>query len=586
MRFMVAVRELVLSLVTYRNSASKPRLQTSCPELDSVTGQLETMNRSTEQDFLAIGARLMEFLQSASAIAAGIDNIVRSTAGEHGATAATTLTHALDRCHRLVANASADRMHLASLREGAVRVGSVFGGFRQAVASFHVVCTMTRVEAARLGGAGDELGSLTDEVLTLARRMQAQVEHVLDAAAAVHGQVAHLATSLRGTNQLLDHLALIIPNVLRNLDVFSAQKLAASELSVQLAQDSRAVSRSIMNAVTSIQFHDITRQQIEHIIAALRHLSSRGTGAGLPHNATAAVHLEAKQLASAGDTFGRSVARLWHDLEGLAASVHGMTDKGNALVSSHGDDSVFFLDLQHCLDAIAAAVTSHHDAKASTYSAALDLAATLNTMNAAATEIRELDVQLLRVALNANIRAAHLGPRGDTLAILASTLQDLAASADERSRQATAALDTMGSAVSLLVAPHDAEDDTSLTGNMRTTMDTLKAASEESSARLREITSSASLLGDGIASERENFHAGRIVEEAVSTCLALLHEIAAKASNAAPACDHDGVLETFEQRYTMQSERDIHASVAEGAPSAPLLVIAGDHVFGDDIELF
>ncbi|SFS08340.1 hypothetical protein SAMN05421771_1467 [Granulicella pectinivorans] len=587
MSLITTVQTFVRSLVSDRSG--KPGRAVSCAALDRVADLLDTMNRDTEQDFLRIGGRLMDFLQSAGGIAAEIDGVIRSTAGGGGAEASATLTDALERCRRLVASATADRSYLTTLRTEAGQVSSIFGGFRQAVASFHVVCTMTRIESARLGGAGDELSSLTDEVLTLARRMQAQVEHVLDAASAVGRQVTQLALSLRGTDQLLDHLARVVPHVLHSLDAFSAQQEAAATLSTQLAQDSRAISRSMMHAVTSIQFHDITRQQVEHIVAALRHLSAQTVGEQMPESTRTALNLEATQLVSAGDIFDRSVLRLWHDLEAIAVSVEGMAAKGHALVRDHGDDSAFFLEVKHCVDAIAEAVTSHRGAEAASQAAARDLGATLTMMNEAAAEIRGLDVQLLRVALNASVRAAHLGARGDTLSVLASTLRELAASADERSRHAALSLRSMDVAVALLVSPRAVEDDAGLTRTMQTTMETMKAASEQGAARLREVALSASALGEEILAARNRFRAGDVFAETVSVCLTQLHRTAEEAvviGRGVAAADEARVLETCARRYTMQSERDIHASLTTGSMAAPHLVPAGDAELGDDIELF
>jgi hypothetical protein len=583
-----SIVELVQLFVPYKKRPVPTVQDPSHRALIQVIERLAALNHGTEHDFLTIGARLMEFLDVADRISKGVNAVIQTTAGEQGARASALLEQALERCRCLVATTTQGRTHLACLRNDAVQVASIFGGFRQAVASFHVVCTMTRIEAARLGAAGEELGPLTDEVLALAHRMEAQVQRVLDAAVTIDRHVEEIAAGLRGTNELLDRLALTIPQVLRNLESFSAQQAAAVELSAQLAADSRSASNSIMDAVTSIQFHDITRQQIEHVIAALDHLRAQQAAGNQPHDLATAAKLEAMQLSSASDTFEHSVSRLWHDLESISASVHGMSAHGQTLIAGCGNESTFFFEMQQCLESIAEAAASHRSAQSVTKKAAHALATTLQAMDEAAAEIRGLDVQLLRVALNTNIRAAHLGSLGDTLAILASALQDLAAKAQERSQHAVVALGTMGSAVELLVShPEEEEDSEALKLKMRDTMDALKTASEEGTLRLTEIAASASRLAEGIAAARDGFHAGRLFSETVPACVASLHEIASQAPTR-PATADTAALETFARRYTMQSERDIHASATEhAAPSStPQLVAAGDTDLGDNIELF
>jgi chemotaxis regulatin CheY-phosphate phosphatase CheZ len=42
-----------------------------------------------------------------------------------------------------------------------------------------------------------------------------------------------------------------------------------------IAEDAEALNKDISNVVVSIQFQDITRQRIEHVITSLKHYGMR-----------------------------------------------------------------------------------------------------------------------------------------------------------------------------------------------------------------------------------------------------------------------------------------------------------------------
>ncbi len=244
---------------------------------------------------------------------------------------------------------------LKSLREGAGAVRGTFSGFRDFVATFRALCTLTRIETARLGGAGADFGSLTEDVESLAESMGAKAENVLEAAILLDQRVQDTFAKLSDVDVLLKDLSLVIAGVMGSLDDFSNQQAAAVALSTRLVSDCNSAAASIKDAVMSIQFHDITRQQVEHVIDALGQVQAenRDRPSCLSREATAALALEASQLADAEKKFTVSVARLSDDLGNIAACVREMAGNGRGLLHASGNEQEsFFLKMEECLTVI------------------------------------------------------------------------------------------------------------------------------------------------------------------------------------------------------------------------------------------
>lgn len=115
--------------------------------------------------------------------------------------------------------------------------------------------------------------------------------------------------------------------------------------------------------IVSMQFHDITRQQVEHVIGVLRCICSEsaredgGISRG-PGGTAAVLALQASQLADAGEKFAASVASVAHNLDDIAAHVLEMADQSRALSGlSEDEKNSFFLQMERGFTAILAGLT-------------------------------------------------------------------------------------------------------------------------------------------------------------------------------------------------------------------------------------
>lgn len=555
--------------------AGMPTEHAHLVQLAAVIDDLHGLNEHTEKDFLDIGGKLMGLLQTTARISSGLNGLTTLIAGTHGRHASDVLARALERCNQLQARATERNRDLASLGDGARSVHDAFSGFSDVLSSFRVICTLIRIEAARSVGAVAEFGSLGEDVgTTVAEGVGARMENVLEAAVLLERNTKQTVASLSHFDVLLQELSSVIAGVMSSLASFSEQQVGAIALSARLAAVSHAVETSITNAMVSIQFHDITRQQVEHVVEALRivRADAETRDGRLSREAVLVLTLQTAQLASAEERFATSVARLSQNLDSIAVSVREMSSDGNSLLNGSGSEQdSFFLKVEHCMTAILDAIGNDRKAEAATGVAAGELGVTVELMHGAARDIREMDSDLLRLALNASIRAASTGDSGATVGVLAGALQELAARSSHRSSVASAALDPMTGAVTRLsglshrttAETTGQEEDTVIT-EMRSTIEELQSSSDASAVQIKEITSLASGLCADIAAAQGAFTAGGLFTEVVTRCRGAVVQLATEVGPAPDAEREPGLttaLAGLASRYTMQSQRDVHAAV-------------------------
>jgi hypothetical protein len=188
--------------------------------------------------------------------------------------------------------------------------------------------------------------------------------------------------------------------------------------------------------------------------------------------------------------------------------------------------------------------------------------------------------------------------------VLAGALQDLAVRSKRRSDDVGEALDSMTTATTNLSArtdlacagTHAGED--IVADEMRATIGELHSWSETTFIRIKEITALGSRLSEDISTARSGFSVGGLFSEVVTRCRTSLMQLSAKS---APASSKDATgaaeqrLEDFARHYTMQAEREVHASVTRSADAGPPLCPPSDAFgatseetgdLGENVELF
>lgn len=604
-----------------RNRAQQPAATDWAATAARVIGELENLNRSTERDFLVVGEKLMEFCSTARQIAADMQAVTELIAGEGARNVTLALTHMLEHSRQMDRRIEQSGGALGEVRELSRAIRQCFSGLRNTVAVFQTLCTLTRIETARLGGAGADLDHLTSEVGPLSESIQTSGQMVLDASDQLDRDVQSALSSgagLRGAQ--LKELPAMISGAQASLLSLDERRQGAAESSLRQSSEYAEVSSAINDLVSSIQFHDITRQQVEHVIQALAHLRSqagkkdggwRTNPAPAAANTRVALTLQSRHLADAAHLFGQSAEHIERDMERIAGQVATTPQASREMlgISSPEEDS-FFLKMEEQLSAILHMLGLCAAAELGLASTGAGLEETLGRMRASVAEIRATEIRIQRISTNATIRATHIGDAGIALNKIAEVMQRLALESSANSEQAAATLDTMSDAARRVGGEsHTAAGAGPLTSlvieEMRSAVAQLQAANETSGAKVQGIVALSARLAGELDALRSNFTAGRLFASVVERARGELERVGASAADGSSQDAGIGSaqqLEHLASTYTMQRQRDVHASLVGGRAVAPLSlqsangsgsVKLGVHVeseedgeLGDNVELF
>jgi len=249
-------------------------------------------------------------------------------------------------------------------------------------------------------------------------------------------------------------------------------------------------------------------------------------------------------------------------------------------ISDHEENS-FFTQMEKGCEAILASFSRCAANEAATRDTSSSLRQTIAKMRGSVDEIREIEIQMQRMALNGGIRAVHIGASGDTLGVLAGSMQQLALDSCQLSDSLVETLNSMSDAAISLSTR--AGLDSFCANSLRKAVAELHSSTEQSGAQVAQIVASAVRLREDLSTAGQSFSVGAVFALAVASARELLRKLLERQ----PASSTQSSLADLAAHYTMQSEHDVHRRVTMGASAAPReskdLV---EEELGDNVELF
>ena len=543
--------------------------------LTAVCQELECLNRDTEKEFLKTGQSVSEFIETVDLLSSELAGLGGMISGELGRQAAEALNEALNLSTEMNARSSGSNRVLGQMYLEASRVKHTLAGFRGTVATFHSLGLLTRIETARLGNAGADFGNLAEEVRLLARNVQTRVESALDTAGEL---IPQIELGLKEVSALqegqMQSLPGVVSQVMESLSAFREMQSRAQQASVRLAAEYKKISEAFTSLIISMQFNDITRQQVEHVIESLLRLSSpSGNEDGSllleQGQASAVLELQASQLANGRQTFDSSVKAVLQSLDDIAAHVAGMVEESQVLASVSGNEkNSFFGQMERGCSAILTSLNACTNADSAAAATSQDLAEKIARMRAAIEEIRDIETQMKRIAMNARISAMHLGSSGEALSALADSIKQRAFESRQGSDSLVVALDLMTQVAQNWNAQsqqsqHEKEIRDACLTDMETAIARLRASHTASSGQIEKIMVRAEDLCRDVLSARQNFRVSERFDEVVQRAGRKLAVIVEELRVRGPVSGGEQLnLADFAGRYTMNAERDVYSKAA------------------------
>ncbi len=576
---------------------------------------LQQLSGGTEGEFLAIGSRLHDFYSRAVEIGQTSACLVDEVGGAALVESIGGLQSLTDKMTRLLtlmeAEAKRCREILQKTLQLTARVNEPLAGFRKIMKVLHVLGISTKIESARLSQLGTGFYSLANDVEKLAVLIHEKSTKILEENGSLSGRVNEiLSRVINNENTQYEHVSMALEKTYASLAAINVLRGRYANVAHAISSASDMVSRNISAVVTSMQFHDITRQQIEHVSEALGYLlqlleggtdtSDEAEGTRVVTEVANICRLQAAQLGharaelvSAVQSIVGNLAEIMDNQQLIAHEASGM----RCATGSSGD--TLFTDIERCLGIVAEVVIDSAETTRKLSDAVTSVAQTIGTISGFVEDIENIGEEINLIAINSQIRAAHTGTEGAALGVLAEAIQRLSVDACHQTVAVSETLREVSQVTNELCNTDDhdfmqieaetenlSHDIGKLVGLLCGMNDKLCGNLTGSDEAVRDLVADIGTASSGISIHET---VGRGIEQVVSELDAIVEQVREIVPDL-PAVD----MSRLHEGYTMQSERHVHASVAgmaaDGADSVPMLDAsiggAGRDELGDNVELF
>ncbi len=586
------------------NTGEKAPAGSALPCLKELAGDLDASMKEAEPHFLELGERLTAVFGDADALVKSVSG----AAGHFGDSGEGGLSQTVDR----VSGLSLDlfRGHRGTMERRLSDLDRSTGlmkqllvmcdGIRRNTRFLNIVGLNLGIETGRSEEAAELFAGFGQRTRELAGNMGQMLGRIHDRALGAredqllaHGEIA---ASIEAFSQLSDSAEAAVADAAESIAPLMARSLEALE---KAERGSREIFNQVGEIVMSIQFHDIARQQVEHIADGLLDAEklmseAREQGKPAPEKMAGAhllVSLQASQLENvieelrkARDNFRASFGNIGEGIRELGETLAspGGADSGQAGMESR------MASLKEGLENLREIMSRRKEMEERVRETMVHSSRAASELSGYAGRVREHSDDLKMIALNAMVMTRKLGDRGATLGVLAREVRNMS---DESGSMVSDFVNVLDSISELSGSGGDGESDAGEAGAadrfLHEEILGLGAGIDESLGSAEGTALRAETLKSDIEEVRSGLSFLNDLQGRMKQCRGHVLDAVEGLSPWANGAGSVEGMETAASRYTMDSERLLHEQMVGGAKAAERAsAVHGPGAHGDSMELF
>jgi methyl-accepting chemotaxis protein len=597
--------------------------------IEGLAARVGRLIPGTEEQFLFIGSRLNEVYREveeisrqASSLVSMLDSsVMKGTIGRFREILEKMDRHIGGSDRRFASGMTA----LNDVLTAVSHVGDPLANFRKIVKTLKILAISTKIESAQLKKMESDFINLAGDVEQLSALIhdksagiESHRRSLMSLAEATLARIVSINEKSRG----------YISEVLGNIGSSIALLEERHDLSLTAADSMlsrfNATSKQVGEVVMSMQFHDITRQQVEHIRDVLAAMEGKlGTAPEVMNasshaapyapelvaEAAIACELQKAQLSDAENKFVHAVDAIVENLRGVVKNVFRILDDIQKITG--GTDliaSTFLSNIESGTTAVIGRLEDTGRAEGEFVDAMGELSSAVSTISGLVDDIEEIGEEIELIAVNARVKSAHTGVEGAPLGVIAEAIWHLSIDAtsqkttiSELLRQVVVATQGLQAAVSRETGDEQS-DSRGIIDELSGLLGELKSMNDGVIGLVKEIEEGSRSLSSLIEETIDSITVHRDLKEEVTGLAVLFDDVITRARGAVSREEFEKArnlsLAYIENNYTMQRERVIHRSVASNVipfagkdredqpPSLPDEDVACNDDLGDNVELF
>ncbi|MCE1188745.1 MAG: methyl-accepting chemotaxis protein [Ignavibacteria bacterium] len=475
-------------------------------------------------------------------------------------------------------------------------------GYDRIIKYLRMLGISTRIESVRLFHENNSFEVIATNVDSLSGVVQDKVNAIKENIKQLTASIQTVDDKIRGFHKGKDERTREIMAQIENCMGLLKDNYRNFSSKINLIRDdSELITRNTSYAVSNIQFHDITRQQIEHVLIEVHELTDQiGSGKSEKEGLIAYVNkvcrLQVSQLENSQQTLINAVADLKQNLSAIGGQVDEVFNHTLSIIGSKDASSIKFLeDIGEYLKEVNIDLEKSNALSIDLSDSIKNVLLTAEKLSTFIFEIEEIGTEIELIALNASIKAAHTGKEGAGLGVIADTIQKISAQATNQSETTAVSLRKITDISERIQTNIEANYRIKLFEELSLIHDQLgsqlaaaKDSETEIMKKIRNLQNESKSLSSSLNQAVARITIDATVSKSIQEAIHSMEELTGTEHIAGVTSGKE--LMSLRGKYTMKSERDIHASFEGKKDSARRpghdRLSLKDTSFGDNVELF
>jgi len=531
--------------------------------LKQIDIDLDMILRRAEDEFISIGRMFGDFHRRARMISETSADVAGKMTGSEIVGAIDGLNALMERMESYLKRSEIEtRGRISRLREVLSLMDGVYGhlkDFYSIARGLRSLSITGMVQNALLITKHREFKILLDDIRTLSGVMSSKSETIDTRMKSLENLIEETISRFLGFEERqLKKTRTILDNTMHVICSLTEQYGLSKTAAMDIAACSAAISGSTGEIVTSIQFHDITRQQFEGIKNELHTVygNCRRTSGSrlLPDSSNAAAvaagiedfcEHQAVQLSRVRDTFMNAIQAITGNLGQIALNVASISDGAQKIVGNDRKNKESFLSgiegtLSSVKDAFSALNENAMESRELS-AAVISIAAATAEMSEYIVDIEEITEDVELIAFNAEIKSSQIGTEGAPFVVVAGHIQKLSVETCSKIETVTEMLKIITSSSGELAASIDSELEGSfreieaISHDLETLISLLSGLNRNILTIFRDIDKAEGALSEDIGQVMKNIRIHTVVDTVVDNAVSGLREISSHARIFFPA---------------------------------------------------
>jgi hypothetical protein len=538
-----------------------------------VMSSIAGVSSRIEESFAEIGDRLSQGHRIFKELEASLVVLAQELSGTGIESASQALQNIADRLNDVALALPAEASLLGDIGEQAKQACAILKLLCSHIQMITIVARSARIEAASFDGERQSFLDFTREAFELGQSAQRSVETCArDGLLLVKAVEDALARQKEFDGLYRVELSAVAAGLIAARSDLTSHQTNGARLTEMARTSASRIAAAIAEAIVALQSGDATRQRLEHICHGLGRMTKPAPSL-VPDTSEGAAatwligQLEAGQLKDTKLAFDQDLARTVGSLGAITCDTDSLLEQSRAIYGGKTEDAPSFLiEVRQQLSRASKLILACEQSGTSVDQALSLVTGTVDRFRQAISGLGEAVDDIILIGMNASLRAARAGTKGNAFVVIANELKAAADQMSAGAMRLKSVLDPIEGLVArlrerraqgdrvelvrlepaVLHALHEVEaGDERLTGMMTRLAGESVAFDELLNLARARITA----LGEA-AADFPGLAAGILAQEAMQSVPALT------------AADR-ALLDELFAGYTMQREREVHRDVLQ-----------------------